>query len=73
MGNTFGQTYSTLILTTFLILGAGYTGDISGLSTLEENSMKVFLNAWKFIYFSSIVFLIISLIPNIFLMNKKAL
>tara|TARA_B110001454_G_scaffold19791_1_gene18552 strand:+ start:3742 stop:5172 length:1431 start_codon:yes stop_codon:yes gene_type:complete len=73
MGNTFGQTYSTLILTTFLILGAGYTGDISGLSTLDESSMKVFLNAWKFIYYSSIIFLITSLIPNIFLMNKKTI
>ena len=73
MGNTFGQTYSTLILTTFLILGAGYTGDISGLSTLDENSMTVFLNAWKFIYYSSIIFLIISLIPNIFFMYKKTI
>ena len=53
MGNTLGQTYATIILSAFLIIGANYNGDISGLSSLEESSINVFLNAWKFIYFSS--------------------
>jgi len=71
MGNTFGQTLSTLILTAFLIIGANYNGDIAGLNSLDEVSMQVFLNAWKFIYFSSVAFLLISLIPNIFLARSK--
>jgi len=71
MGNTLGQTYATIILSAFLIIGANYNGDISGLSSLEESSINVFLNAWKFIYFSSIFFLLISLIPNIFAIRKK--
>jgi len=71
MGNTFGQTLSTLILTAFLIIGANYNGDIAGLNSLDKESMNVFLNAWKFIYFSSVVFLLISLIPNIFLARSK--
>ena len=71
MGNTFGQTLSTLILTAFLIIGANYNGDIAGLNSLDKDSMNVFLNAWKFIYFSSVFFLLISLIPNIFLARSK--
>lgn len=71
MGNTFGQTLSTLILTAFLMIGANYNGDIAGLNSLDKDSMNVFLNAWKFIYFISIVFLLISLIPNIFLARSK--
>jgi len=71
MGNTFGQTLSTLILTAFLILGANYNGDIAGLNSLDNDSLKVFLDAWQFIYFSSIFFLLISLIPNIFLARRK--
>ena len=71
MGNTFGQTLSTLILTAFLMIGANYNGDIAGLNSLDKDSMNVFLNAWKFIYFISVVFLLISLIPNIFLARSK--
>ena len=71
MGNTLGQTYATVILSVFLLIGANYNGDISGLGSLEENSINIFLNAWKFIYISSIVFLLISLIPNIFVMKQK--
>ena len=71
MGNTFGQTISTLILTAFLMIGANYNGDIAGLNSLDKDSMNVFLNAWKFIYFISVVFLLISLIPNIFLARSK--
>ena len=71
MGNTLGQTYATVILSVFLLIGANYNGDISGLGSLEENSINIFLNAWKFIYISSVVFLLISLIPNIFLMKQK--
>ena len=71
MGNTLGQTYATVILSVFLIIGANYNGDISGLGSLEENSINIFLNAWKFIYISSVVFLLISLIPNIFVMKQK--
>tara|TARA_B100001094_G_scaffold132195_1_gene128036 strand:- start:553 stop:1977 length:1425 start_codon:yes stop_codon:yes gene_type:complete len=71
MGNTFGQTLSTLIMTAFLIIGANYNGDIAGLNSLDDDSMRVFLNAWKFIYFSSVLFLLISLVPNIFLARSK--
>ena len=71
MGNTLGQTYATVILSVFLLIGANYNGDISGLGSLEENSINIFLNAWKFIYISSIVFLLISLIPNNFVMKQK--
>jgi hypothetical protein len=71
MGNTFGQTLATIMLTAFLILGANYKGDIASLNSLDKDSMNVFLNAWKFIYFSSVVFLVISLVPNIFLARSK--
>ena len=67
----FGQTLATIMLTAFLILGANYKGDIASLNSLDKDSMNVFLNAWKFIYLSSVVFLVISLLPNIFLARSK--
>jgi hypothetical protein len=67
-----GQTYASTILAIFL-LSAGYLGDISGLGSLDTETYRVYFRAWQFIYLSSIVFLLIALIPNIFLNSKKTL
>ena len=72
IGNTLGQTYASTILAIFL-LSAGYLGDISGLGSLDQETYGVYFRAWQFIYLSSIVFLLIALIPNIFLKGKKTL